>query len=189
MRILKVTPVFAILALAACGDQQTSETEQSSPPPVADAPAQEAPSDAPAEMTTQGPAGMTEDLSSNTDAPPAPSAVFEEGVDALGEIDDSERSFFTDAPFDAGEFRAEGYRLVITAEGGFTLHIEARDQSLDGDLRVYGDMFTMSNITQETDPGAFPMTCRVTSAPEGFSLAADGPSCAMFDGLTFARVE
>ena len=33
------------------------------------------------------------------------------------------------------------------------------------------------------------MTCLVTAAPEGFELAADGPSCEMFDGLTFARVE
>ena len=45
------------------------------------------------------------------------------------------------------------------------------------------------NIAEDTNPGEFPMTCLVTAAPEGFELAADGPSCEMFDGLTFARVE
>lgn len=185
MRILKVTLVFAILALAACGDQQTAETEQSSPPPVAEAPAQEAPEQA----MPEAPEGMPDDLPRTTEAPPAPSAVFEDGVEALGDIDESVHSVFADAPFGAGDYRADEFHLSITEEGDFTLEIESADRTLSGDLRVYGDMFTMSNIAEETDPGEFPMTCLVTSAPDGFELAADGPSCDMFDGLVFARVE
>lgn len=190
MRILKVTPVVAILALAACGDQQTAETEEPAPPPVAEAPANEAPAaEAPAETMPEAPEGMPDDLPRTTEAPPAPSAVFEDGVDALGDIDDSVHSVFADAPFGAGDFRADGFRLSITEEGDFTLEIESGERTLSGDLRVYGDMFTMSNIDQDTDPGEFPMTCLVSSAPDGFELTADGPSCDMFDGLVFARVE
>lgn len=190
MRILKVTPVVAILALAACGDQQTAETEEPAPPPVAEAPANEAPAaEAPAETMPEPPEGMPDDLPRTADAPPAPSAVFEEGVDALGDIDESVHSVFADAPFGAGDYRAEGFHLSITEEGDFTLEIESGERTLSGDLRVYGDMFTMSNIDQATDPGEFPMTCLVTAAPDGFELAADGPSCDMFDGLVFARVE
>lgn len=200
MRILKVTPVVAILALAACGDQQTAETEEPTPPPAAEAPAGEMPADAapadeapvaeaPAEAMPEPPEGMPEDLPRTADAPPAPSAVFEEGVDALGDIDETVHSVFADAPFGAGDYRAEGFHLSINEEGDFTLDIEADGRRLNGDLRVYGDMFTMSNIAEDTNPGEFPMTCLVTAAPEGFELAADGPSCEMFDGLTFARVE
>jgi hypothetical protein len=196
MRILKVTPVVAILALAACGDQQTAETEEPATPPVAEAPANEAPANAApaneapaAEAMPEPPEGMPDDLPRTADAPPAPSAVFEEGVDALGDIDESVHSVFADAPFGAGDYRAEGFHLSITEEGDFTLEIESGERTLSGDLRVYGDMFTMSNIDQDTDPGEFPMTCLVTAAPDGFELAADGPSCDMFDGLVFARVE
>ncbi|MGY6646343.1 MAG: hypothetical protein ACXIVD_14095 [Salinarimonas sp.] len=190
MRILKVTPVVAILALAACGDQQTAETEEPAPPPVAEAPANEAPAaEAPAETMPEPPEGMPDDLPRTADAPPAPSAVFEEGVDALGDIDEAVHSVFADAPFGAGDYRAEGFHLSITEEGDFTLEIESGERTLSGDLRVYGDMFTMSNIAEATDPGEFPMTCLVTAAPDGFELAADGPSCDMFDGLVFARVE
>ncbi|MCC5979142.1 MAG: hypothetical protein JJU21_13850 [Salinarimonas sp.] len=205
MRFLKVTPVIAILALAACGDQQTAETEEPAPPPVAEAPADEVPAgeapageapaddaavaDAPADAMPEPPEGMPEDLPRTADAPPAPSSVFEEGVDALGDIDETVHSVFADAPFGAGDYRAEGFTLSINEDGDFTLEIEADERTLTGDLRVYGDMFTMSNIDQATDPGEFPMTCLVTSAPDGFELAADGPSCGMFDGLIFARVE
>ncbi len=216
MRILKVTPVVAILALAACGDQQAAETEEPAPPPVAEAPADDiqteaapgdeapvaeappaeaapaeaAPAEAPAaEAMPEPPEGMPDDLPRTADAPPAPSAVFEAGVDALGDIDESIHSVFADAPFGAGDYRAEGFHLSVTEEGDFTLEIESDGRTLNGDLRVYGDMFTMSNIAEDTDPGEFPMTCLVVGAPEGFELAADGPSCAMFDGLTFARIE
>lgn len=191
MRIWKVTPVVAILALAACGDQQTAETEEPTPPPTAEAPAGEAPAgEAPtAETMPEPPADMPEDLPRTADAPPTPSSVFEDGADALGEIDDAFHSVFADAPFDAGDFRAEGFELSIKDDGDFRLEIAGDGRVLNGDLRVYGDMFTMSNIDEETNPGEFPMTCLVTAAPDGFELAADGPSCDMFDGLVFDRVE
>ena len=195
MRILKVMPVIAILALAACGDQQTTETEEAAPPSTAEAPAREAPvegapmAEGPAEAMPGSPSGMATDLPRTADAPPAPSAVFEAGVDALGDIDETVHSVFADAPFGAGDYHADGMHLSISEDGDFTLAIETDGRILNGDLRVYGDMFTMSNIAEETEPGEFPMTCLVAAAPEGFELAADGPSCAMFDGVVFARAD
>ena len=71
---------------------------------------------------------------------PPPSAVFEEGVDALGDIDETVHSVFADAPFGggggAGDYRAEGFHLSINEEGDFTLDIEADGRRLNGDLRV-----------------------------------------------------
>ncbi len=191
MRIWKVTPIVAILALAACGDQQTAETEEPTPPPAAEAPAEESPAETPptAEAMPEAPAAMPEDLPRTASAPPTPSSVFEDGADALGDIDDTIQSVFADAPFNAGDYRAEGFDLSINEDGDFTLEIAADGRVLDGDLRIYGDMLTMSNIEQETNPGEFPMTCQVSAAPDGFELTADGPSCGMFDGLVFARAE
>jgi len=186
MRILKVTSVVAILALVACGDQQTAGTEEPPSPPAAE----EAPvAEVPAEAMAEAPEDFREDLPRTTNGPPAPSAVFEDGVDALGEIDESVLSIFADAPFGAGDYLAEGFLLSITDEGDFTLTIESDGRELNGDLRVYGDMFIMSNVTQEAATGEFPMTCLVMSAPNGFELVADGRSCDLLDGLTFARVE
>ncbi len=193
LRLLTFLPAVAILGLAACGEEQTAQEPDQAPPPAAEAPATETEAaQAPAPETSapseQAPASMTEDLPRAQSAPPAPSAIFEEGADALGDIDETIHSVFADAPFDAGRFEAEGFRLDIDEEGDFRLEMLENERVLHGDLRVYGDMFTMSNISEDTDPGEFPMTCRVVAAPEGFELAADGPSCNLFDGLVFARV-
>jgi hypothetical protein len=185
LRLFTLIPAVAVLGLAACGEEQVAQEPDPVPPPAAEAPATETEE---AQAPTQdAPAATGDELPRAQSAPPTPSAIFEEGADALGDIDETIHSVFADAPFDAGSFEAEGYRLDIDEEGDFRLEMMDSGRVLHGDLRVYGDMFTMSNITEDTDPGEFPMTCRVVAAPEGFELAADGPSCTLFDGLVFAR--
>lgn len=186
LRLLTLFPAVAVLGLAACGEDQVAQEPDPAPPPAAEAPAPE--TEAAEVPTADTPAATGEELPRAQSAPPAPSAIFEGGADALGDIDETIHSVFADAPFDAGSFEAEGYRLDIDEDGDFRLEMRDTDRVLHGDLRVYGDMFTLSNIAEDTDPGEFPMTCRVAAAPEGFELAADGPSCVLFDGLVFARV-
>jgi len=192
-RLLTLLPAVAFLALAACGEEQVAQEPEQSPPPAAEAPAngtgtEQSPAPEDSTSSEQAPAAMTENLPRTQSAPPTPSEIFEEGADALGDIDETVHSVLADAPFEAGRFEAEGFRLEVDEEGDFQLEILEDERVLHGDLRVYGDMFTMSNISEETDPGEFPMTCRVVSAPEGFGLEADGPSSNLLDGLVFARV-
>lgn len=186
LRLLTLFPAVAVLGLAACGEDQVAQEPDPAPPPAAEAPAPD--TEAAEVPAADMPTATGEELPRAQSAPPTPSAIFEEGADALGDIDETIHSVFADAPFDAGRFETQGYRLDVDEEGDFRLEMLESDRVLHGDLRVYGDMFTMSNITEDTDPGEFPMTCRVVAAPEGFELAADGPSCTLFDGLVFARV-
>lgn len=213
MRFIKAMPVIATIALAACDDQQTAQTEPA-PPPASETPAAPVTGEAPRQDTDlQAASPTTPDTAAPDTAateqaqapaqpspestmgvpqttlapPPTPSSTFD-GTDALPPPDASAAgAVLADAPFDAGTYSVGDLKLELSADGDFTLVKEDTGETVSGDFRVYGDMMTFSNVGVDVAPGVFPMTCRVERAPEGFQLTADGPSCAMFDGQTFVR--
>lgn len=192
MRARLLAPTFAAalaLSLAACDE----------PDAVADIPAAEPPATAqPAPEVAEEPAGDSgegqfaaesfalEGLSERPSAP-MPSSVFEEGVEALGEVDAPASGVFADAPFEPGVYEAEDVVLTLEPEGAFTLELTSGEGGrFAGEARVYGDMMTLSNVDGRPGRGGFPMTCRIAPAPaEGFALAADGASCSLLDGSVF----
>lgn len=197
MRLVKAFPVIAIVALVACEDQQTAQT-QPAPPPAADTPAapvtgeaarqdtelQAARPSAPDPDAVDPAAGLPQTALA---PPPTPSSTFA-GADALPPPDVSATgAVLADAPFDAGTYHVGDLTLDLSPDGDFTLTRSDTGETVSGDFRVYGDMMTFSNVGLNVAPGYFPMTCRVAAAPGGFRLSADGPSCALFDGQTFVR--
>lgn len=195
-----LTALVLPIALAACDDAQVA-----GPAP---APAEVAAQD-PAEATPEPSPGLAEAPAGAADAPPAmgtgefaaaqpgtglapppvPSAAFEEGVAAFGDVDASAAGgVFADAPFGPGAYEAEGVVLELAPDGAFTLEVAETGATFSGDARVYGDMLTLSNVAGAPGEGGFPMTCRILPAPEtGFAVAADGGSCALLDGASFRR--
>jgi len=218
MRSINAMPVIilaATLALAACDDQQATQTE-SAPPPATDTTAAPVTGEAPRQETdlaTASPA--TPDSSaqgstaqdapaaneqarvpmdsgiglpqSNLAPPPTPSSSFA-GPEAMSPPDSGAAgAVLADAPFEAGTYTVDDLSLELTEEGDFTFVRSDTGETVSGDFRVYGDMMTFSNVGADTAPGMFPMTCRVQPSEGGFQLTADGPSCELFDGRTFVR--
>ncbi len=213
MRFMKVTPLVAILALAACEDQQTAQAPDA-PPPAAETPATP-PAETPPPPTAQAPvqegtnaaaptgpdttaeapaspapaAGPTATAPMSTiEPPPPPSSQFATGTAPMAGADVGDTAaILADAPFEAGLYRVGELTLDLSEEGEFTFTRGDSGETVSGDYRVYGDMMTFSNVAADAAPGMFPMTCRIEPAEDGFSLTADGPSCDVFDGQTFAR--
>jgi len=209
MRFIKAMPVVAVLALAACDDPQTAQTE-TGPPPATEMPAAPVTGEAPRQDTDlQAASPATPDTTADpvatgqaqtipTDStigvpqttlapPPTPSSSFA-GTDSMPPPDAAATgSVLADAPFEAGAYKVGDLRLELSADGDFSFTRSDTGETVTGDFRVYGDMMTFSNVGTDVAPGMFPMTCRVAPAPQGFQLTADGPSCSLFDGQTFIR--
>jgi hypothetical protein len=209
MRFIKAMPVVAILALAACDDPQTAQTEtapppttetpaapvtgeaqrpdadpQASSPTTADTAAAPVATDQPQTLTTDSAIGVPQ---TTLAPPPTPSSTFA-GADAMPPPEaGAAGAVLADAPFDAGGYSVGDLRLELSADGDFTFTRNDTGETVTGEFRVYGDMMTFSNVGTDVAPGIFPMTCRVEPAPQGFQLMADGPSCSLFDGQTFVR--
>jgi len=207
MRLIKATPIIAILALAACDDPQTAQTE-TAPPPATETPAAPVTGEAPrADADVQAASPTTPDTdmtaAAPTDAapldsptglpqttlapPPTPSSSFA-GTDAMAPPEaGAAGAVLADAPFGAGVYSVGELTLELSEQGQFSLIQGDTGETVTGDFRVYGDMMTFSNVGADVPPGVFPMTCRIQPAAEGFHLTADGPSCNLFDGRTFVR--
>jgi hypothetical protein len=210
MRFIKATPIIAILALAACGDDQTAQTE-TAPPPATETPAAPVTGEATqADTDVQAASPTTPDTDATAAAPadtapaaaidsptglpqttlappPTPSSSFG-GADSMAPPEvGAAGAVLADAPFDAGTYSVGDLTLELSETGNFTLTRGDSGETVSGDFRVYGDMMTFSNVGADVPPGMFPMTCRIQPADGGFSLTADGPSCDLLDGQTFVR--
>ncbi len=212
MRFIKAMPIIALLALAACDDPQTAQTESAPPPatgtpeaPVTgEVPRKETdlqtasptmPDTAPDQMATassdaapaaplDSPTGLPQ---STLPPPPTPSSSFS-GTESMAPPDPgATAAVLADAPFEAGIYSVGDLTLDLSEEGSFTFTRGETGETVTGDFRVYGDMMTFSNVGPDVASGVFPMTCRVQRSAEGFQLTADGPSCDLFDGQTFVR--
>ncbi|TVR07200.1 MAG: hypothetical protein EA385_13545 [Salinarimonadaceae bacterium] len=190
MRARLLAPTFAAalaLALAACDEP---DTVVSDPAPETAPTAETAPTEPEAQSQAEASDAPTGDFAAqdivSTPAAPVPSSVFDEGVDALGEIDLSGSAVFADAPFEPGTFEAEDVKLTLDPSGEFTLELAGVGERYTGQARVYGDMMTLSNVDAPPGENGFPMTCRIAQASSsGFELHADGTSCALLDGFIF----
>ena len=112
-RLLTLLPAVAFLALAACGEEQVAQEPEQSPPPAAEAPAngtgtEQSPAPEDSTSSEQAPAAMTENLPRTQSAPPTPSEIFEEGADALGDIDENSAFRPRGCPLRGGPVRGGG---------------------------------------------------------------------------------
>lgn len=191
MRARLLAPALATaiaLSLAACDEPDAVAENPAAAPAASDQTAPELADESQGGADTEQLAaeGFAVDGLAGGASAPMPSTLFEEGVEALGDIDASTFGVFADAPFEAGVYRAENVVLTLEPDGDFTLEFTGEGRSFSGEARVYGDMMTLSNVDAPPGSGGFPMTCRIAPAPaEGFSLVADGASCALLDGAVF----
>lgn len=204
MRFAKLTPIVAILALAACDNQPETTAEA---PVVQEETAvieQEAAETGAAieEETAEIGAEVEQETAQTTavepivegGGEPEVTVITPEGGDAqtttaqapaTGETEATGAiSATTAAMIEPGAYASDELSLELSEGGAFTLTGAGGDE-VTGDWRVFGDTLTLSNASGATGAADFPMTCTVAQEGEGFRITAETGSCEMLDGQVF----
>jgi len=204
MRFAKLTPIVAILALAACDNQPETTAEG---PVVQDETAiveqEPAPPGAAIEQeTTELGAEVEQETADATEVEPIVEGGGEPDVTVItpdsggtqtaetpqagGQTGDTTGaiSATTGEMVEPGSYASDELSLELGEDGTFTL-TGAGGDAVEGDWRVFDDTMTLSNTSGATGTVQFPMTCTVAEEGEGFRITADTGSCEMLDGQVF----
>lgn len=214
MRFAKLTPIVAILALAACdnaGDttaeapavqddtaivqQDTTtgtpvvEDDVAVVDPQGTAPAGGAPAggEQTAQTTTLEPnAGTTGETDVTVITPEGQSQTTAQAPSALGETEATGAlgGAATAEMVEPGTYVSDQLSLELADEGTFVL-TGAGGGEVTGDWRIFGDTLTLSNAEGATGDATFPMTCTIAEEGQGFRVSAGTSSCEMLDGQIF----
>lgn len=160
MRCIKLSPALVLLAgLAACGEEQTAQTN---PPPTPNATASAPP-----------PAGTSQPSQTAQSRPATPPAG-----ETTGAVSPT-------APVPPGNYQAERLTLDLQQGGAFTLAEREGNGRVTGKYRIENGILTLSDPSGDIENATFPIRCRVARSGEGFRLEAEGDSCPLLGGTNF----
>lgn len=197
MRKLALAPVIALLALTACGEDQTAEAPaEKTPPPVAAAP----PADTERPTASTPPATTSETTTATNEAKPAapptadaaPPPAGKEAVS--GSSGDTQVAATTPAtasvsdikPYTGRTYAAGPVSLQLNEDNTFVLTETGTSNKVQGKYAFENGVITFSQPTGDVGTAKFPIKCRMEGASaDSFSLADTGGSCQRFHNLTF----
>jgi hypothetical protein len=180
MRMRALLPAFAVLVLAACGEQQTAQAPADPPtaPPretAAAPPAPATPSPPSATAAAPAPAATPSTTGAVSPAPPAGTSQTAAAPGAAGL-----------QPFQGRAYAAGPLSLQLNADNTFVM------SEIDGSRKVQGRYafrdgeLTLSDPSGDIGPAQFPMRCRFEGqGGTEFRLVDTSGSCARFKDLTF----
>lgn len=197
MRFVTLTPILAVLALAACGDDQqtaqapsenssvTSSNSGSAAPPVSTgqntaatttAPSTAAPAmDPDAATTTAAPPA-----SSTAAAPPAASGTPAPAEEATGAVNAA-------AAIEPGTYESDRFNLRLEDGGTFTMREKTGNGEITGRYALSGNVLTFQDAQGDTGSTTFPVRCRIAPDGSGFRLADQDGACSGLKDATFKR--
>lgn len=215
MRFAKLTPIVAILALAACDNQpettaeapvieeETAVIEQEAAETGTAIEQETAEVGAEVEQeTAEVEAEVEQETAAATEVEPIVEGGGEPEVTVITPEGGDTQTTTAQAPA-AGATESTGAISATTAamidpgsyasdelslelsEAGGFTLTGAGGDEVTGDWRVFGDTLTLSNASGATAGAEFPMTCTVAEEGEGFRITAETGSCEMLDGQVF----
>lgn len=214
MRLRMLTPAVAILALAACGeDNQTAQRTTTADAPAVTAPTTATPPPATAAAPTPGSPTTTAEapptaappasVGAPASVPPATTATNTAPIsgDTGGTVaaappvtppggpGETTGALTTPAatdPIRAGTYQGErGVRLDLRNGGQFALTRSEGGQQVEGSYRIENGVLILAEGRGDTGGVQFPMRCRVERTDDGFRLVADGQSCQPLENMMF----
>ncbi|MGJ3261744.1 MAG: hypothetical protein ACFE0R_00775 [Salinarimonas sp.] len=215
MSFAKLTPIVAILALAACDnepttaeapviEEETAIVEQEAPVVEQETAAVEPAEtevtvvepDAGSATDTETAATEIEPIIEETGEPEVTVITPEAGTETTAQATGTGTGMTTTGEA-TGAISATTAAMIDPgsyssdqlslelAEGGTFTLTGPDGNAVEGDWRVFDDTLTLSNVQGSTGDASFPMTCTVTEDGEGFRISAQTSSCEMLDGQVF----
>ncbi|MBJ6126813.1 hypothetical protein [Microvirga splendida] len=185
MRARILVPFTAILALAACGEDQTAqapvtptappvtETAEAPPPPAPAAPAPVA--EAPAPTAGTGTVVAPSETTGATTPAPSPGSAQTAAVAATSL-----------EPFHGRTYAAGPVTLQLNPDKTFVMRETGSSRKVEGRYAYENGVLIFSDATGDTGTVQFPMHCRfITEGASNFRLADTGGACTQFKDLTF----
>ena len=195
MRFVTLTPILAVLALAACGDDQqtaqapsenssvTSSNSGSAAPPVSTGQNTVATTTAP---STAAPA-MDPDAATATAAPPASSTAAAPPATTPAPAEDSTGAVTATAAIEPGTYESDRFNLRLENGGTFTMREKTGNGDITGRYALSGNVLTFQDAKGDTGSTTFPIRCRIEPEGSGFRLADQDGACAGLKDATFKR--
>lgn len=169
MHLKSLIPFATVLALAACGEEQTAEAPTTPAAPTAVETAQ-APATPPA-TTAPAPAGTTGTV---TAAPPA------------GSTQTAATSATSLNTFQGRAYSAGPISLQLNPDNTFVMNEVDGNRKVEGRYAFESGIVTFSDPKGDIGPATFPMRCRFeTAGTSDFRLADNDGACTRFKDLTF----
>lgn len=179
MHLKSLIPFATVLALAACGEEQTAEAPATPTPPTAvetaqapaTPPATTAPAPAAPSATATAPAETTGTL---TTAPPA------------GSTQTAVTSAMSLNTFQGRAYSAGPISLQLNPDNTFVMNEVDGSRKVEGRYAFENGIVTFSDPKGDIGPATFPMRCRFeTAGTSDFRLADNDGACTRFKDLTF----
>lgn len=170
----------AILALAACGEDQTAQTPTApaSPPATetAQAPPPAAPaSPAPAPATGTGATNTSGETTGTTGTPP-PTGNPQTAATATPGLE----------PFQGRTYAAGPMTIQLNPDNTFVMQEPGSARKVEGRYAYQDGIVTFSDATGDTGTAQFPMRCRFQQeGASDFRLTDTDGACSQFRDLTF----
>jgi hypothetical protein len=183
----------AVLALGACGEEQTAEAPATAETEVAEAPPV---AESAAPVTTPAPPPDTETTAATspptagtTAAPAAPAAGADAGTQvAVAPTPSTTTGASAGASalqrFEGRDLNAGAVSLRLNPDQTFVMRGEDQ-KSVEGRYAFENGILTFSDPTGDVGQATFPMRCRLEESGEGFVLRSVEDSCTRLDNLTF----
>jgi hypothetical protein len=183
MHLRSLIPFAAVLALAACGEEQTAEAPATPAAPTAVETAETPAS--PGASTATAPAPST---TAGTDA--ADNAVETTGTATTAPPTGSTQTAATSATsldsFQGRTYSAGPVSLQLNPDNTFVMNEVEGNQKVEGRYSYENGMLTFSEPAGDVGTAKFPMRCRFeTSGASDFRLGDTDGACTRFKDLTF----
>ncbi len=175
MRLHASVLAVAVLALAACGEEQTAQTPDDTAPPTPIETTEAPPAPAPTDTA----AAPADDAAAPVGSPSPPASTTTTTTVVASQGDASLQ------PYLGKQYAAGPVTLELRPDGTFVLNEIEGDRRVEGDYALEAGTITFSDPEGDVGPAQFPMRCRFEAAGNDFRLNDSGGTCQRFEGLTF----
>lgn len=180
-------PFAVILALAACGEEQTAEAPATPTPPTSTETAQAPPASTPAAP----PASTSSTTAAGTDSSAAPSGTTGEttGTTTAPPADSTQTAATSAAslePFQGKTYAAGPMTIQLNPDNTFVMNEADGSHKVEGRYAFQDGVVTFSDPQGDVGEAQFPMRCRFeASGTSEFRLSDVDGACTRFKDLTF----
>ncbi len=174
MSARSLVPVVAVLVLAACGEDQTTQAP-TAPAPAPGAETAQAPSQPPAPTTAIG-----------SDAVSTSGEVTRTATPPAGNPQTAAAAMTSLEPFQAQTYGAGPMTIQLNRDNTFVMRQTGTSRKVEGRYTYQDGIVTFSEATGDIGAAQFPMRCRFeTGGPSQFRLVDTDGACPQFKDLTF----
>lgn len=176
MRARSLLPFAALLALTACGEEQTAEAPATANPPAAT-------------ETAQAPVSSTAPATRAQTTPP-PAAGETTGATTSATSTGSTQTAATSTTsldsFQGRTYSAGPVSLQLNRDNSFVMNEVSGNRKVEGRYAFENGIVTFSDPKGDIGQAQFPMRCRLeTVGSSEFRLADAGGACTPFKDMTF----